>query len=331
MFNSIEVKNFFDKKPEHDPRLGLFAQAMSEEALLKVPRPNEKSFVIAGYADDRGIAETGGRLGAASAPDEIRKKLYRSTPMTRAQDGISLFDLGNLDKTQDLLGLEKALSSLMHSAFEKNMSWVGLGGGHDFGFIDGYGFLSWQQYLQKKSPKQNRQSKKHRPLIINFDAHMDVRPFEGKVTSGSPFRRLLETFEDFDFLEVGLQSQCNSPVHYKWLTERGARCLFLDEILLSGKSPSAVIIDFLQPELLDQGRPCFISIDLDVFSSAYAPGCSHVFPIGLNPADLLPVLQLLYGRTNVSTFGLYEASPKYDIDSRTMALCVQLLHSYLYA
>jgi serine/threonine protein phosphatase PrpC len=111
-------------------------------------------------------------------------------------------------------------------------------------------------------------------LVINFDAHLDVRPLDKGLTSGTPFFRLLEKYGDkIDFVEIGAQYQCNSQSHVSWCLDRNARILFWEDIQYSGESFLILVSRFLEAELTRR-RPCFLSVDIDGFSSSYAMGGS---------------------------------------------------------
>jgi formiminoglutamase len=157
---------------------------------------------------------------------------------------------------------------------------------------------------------------------------MDVRPMSKGTHSGTPFFQLLSRPKPFDFFEIGLQSQCNSKAHLKWLKEKGGRCLFYDELLHSTASQSEKILNFLE-EAIRRRRKTYLSVDIDAFSNAWAPGCSQSFATGLNPDDFFRVFEVLKTRLDVRVLGVYEVSPTLDIDDRTSKLAAQILHRFL--
>lgn len=195
--------------------------------------------------------------------------------------------------------------------------WIGLGGGHDYGYADGAGFL-------KANPNS-----KLRPLVINFDAHLDVRPTDQGLTSGTPFYRLLtdEQLPAFDFYEIGIQRQCNSKVHIDWAKEHKAHILYFEDMMMKGDPIANQILDHLA-DALTQKRPTYLSVDIDCFSTAYAMGCSQAWPTGFTPADLFPVLNILFSRLDVQVLGIYEVSPPLDQDERTVKLAAQIIHQF---
>jgi len=296
------------KDPE-DLRIGDLVVIDSE----LVPK---NGWVLAGYPDDEGVRLNGGRAGAALAPASIRKYLYRSTPSSQRLNSLTLVDRGNLDPESMSLA-ERHGSARKEAArcMGAGARWLSFGGGHDYGFPDVAGFLD-------VFGSDN-------PLVINFDAHLDVRPTSKGFHSGTPFRRMLDEFKDVEFVEIGIQDQCNSRTHLSWLQSHGGEVLFLDDLVLSGQKPGTLICERLLPKM-EKMRPVFISIDLDVFASAFAPGCSQSWPYGLDPSDVMVALEFIGARSQVKGTGLYEVSPPLDVDDRTSRLAAQLAHRILF-
>lgn len=302
-----DKKLFYSRQDNLDPRLGEQARAISVKDISKL------QWHLVGYPDDEGIRLNGGRVGAALAPDTIRSYLYKMTPGLREQT-LPLLDLGNFDTSAgDLNSRHQSAYELAESIFRSDGYILSLGGGHDYGFSDSGAFAKVFQ--------------SDNPLVINFDAHLDVRRTDQGHHSGTPFRRLLEAFPKISFVEIGIQNQCNSRTHLLWLKDQGGVALELDEILYAPNSTQA-IFDFLLPHL-DRPRPVFVSIDLDVFSSAYAPGCSQSWPTGLKPNDVLASLDFIKARSHLKGAGFYEVSPPLDVDDRTSRLTALLIHKVL--
>jgi formiminoglutamase len=269
-----------------------------------------------GYPDDEGINNNGGRIGASRAPDLIRKYLYKMTPHVLKEKEVHIYDGGNLQIENSLFERHEKAAIFLESLLDKN-NIISLGGGHDYGYADGKAFL--HKFASQK------------PLIINFDAHLDVRPLnKDKITSGTPFYRLLSDFKDFDFLEVGIQPQCNSSVHMDFALDKKAKVLMWDEVLYSGKNYVSKILEFFEPYLLKK-RPTYLSIDIDGFSSAYAPGASQVFATGFTPECFFPVFKVLCQRLDVKILGIYEVSPPLDVDERTSKLAAQIAFERIYS
>src|SRR5262249_30681626 len=98
------------RRPD-DPRLGEIVEFWNGDvAALKPGRA-----VIVGFPQDEGVRRNGGRVGAAEAPPEIRRWLYRLTPWhphgeidLSAQaplDAGNVRITGTLEETQENLGI----------------------------------------------------------------------------------------------------------------------------------------------------------------------------------------------------------------------------------
>lgn len=314
---------FFDRKDPSDPRLGTLVKSDNEAFTSSSPASNldanlgGANLYLLGYPDDEGIQINGGRPGASEAPNKIRQYLYKMTPpLERALP--SFFDLGNITTSAPLADRHEQSAQLIHSLLDQEHRIITLGGGHDYGYPDGAGFLRHHR-------AKNNQL---RPLVINFDAHLDVRPTDRGLSSGTPFFRLLNEFEDFDFIEIGIQPQCNSQIHLQWATSKGAKILRHDHFLLSGRSFVEYALEQISTWIF-KSRPTFVSIDIDAFSSAYAMGCSQSWPSGLTPMEFKPLFEVLLSRLNVQVLGIYEVSPPLDLDDRTSKLAAEIIFQYL--
>ncbi len=73
-----------------------------------------------------------------------------------------------------------------------------------------------------------------------------------------------------------------------------------------------------------------VTIDLDGFSSAYAPGVSAASPMGFSPDIALKSLHKIIKSEKLISLDLAEYNPKYDRDNQTAKLASSLIHFILY-
>ncbi|MAQ37784.1 MAG: formimidoylglutamase [Thioclava sp.] len=313
-FASPPTSVFFSKSDAQDPRLGeVFA--FHETPLL------DKGLALLGYPDDDGVKANGGRIGASQGPDQIRHWLYRMvTPenlQAQEKQNIKLMDLGNLNRFESLSLKERHLNGFlkMKEALTLGHRGLSFGGGHDYGYPDGKAFL--------ESLDENA-----KPLILNFDAHLDVRPPNPENHSGTPFYRLRSEFLNFEMIQIGIQNQCNSKAHLKWCNENNIQILSLDAIWNSSQS----LVDLFKNQFsqaLTKDRPTFVSIDIDGFSWSYAPGCSQSWPTGLEPRDFFPLYDFLLQHLDVRLTSIYEVAPPLDVENGTSKLAAQIAYRFL--
>lgn len=323
-FSACDETLFFGRGDSQDPRLGeavVRAPGLKEAHDLKqfLSDHSELKLVLAGYPDDEGIRLGGGRPGASQGPDAIRRSLYRMTPglYHPADSQIALADIGNLHLSGlDLVTRHQRAAEFAEQVMTAGVSWVSLGGGHDYGYADGLAFCRAHRDKQK-------------PFIINFDAHLDVRPDERGASSGTPYFRLLRQWPEVDFLALGIQPQCNSRHHHQWLKERGARIVPARDL----SEPSQALDSLVRAAgaWLTPRRKVYVSVDMDVFASAYAPGCSQSWPSGLTPGVFFTLMGELNERLEVCGLSIYETSPPLDFDDHTAKLAALILHGFIFA
>ena len=300
----IDPKLFFSKGDPEDPRLG---------EMIKANVGPESAIHLFGWADDSGIAANGGRVGAARAPDEIRAYLYKMTPSMNRQTWPRVFDGGNLPPGESLAKNHQSAREIVGQSYDGGAKVITLGGGHDYGFADGAAFLD------------SFCSRHVRPLIVNFDAHLDVRPSTVSMHSGTAFRRLFEAYAGrFDLLVIGLQPQCNSRAHAAWATAQGAQLWMANEC----RDPGA-LSDRIRH--FTKSRPTFLSLDIDAITSDSAPGCSAPSPRGLSTEAVFAACRTFHEIGEVQGMGIYEVSPPHDPDGHTSRLAALFVHDFISA
>ncbi len=312
-FVSTRPQLFFSKDDPDDPRLGDYFKSFK----FDVGTPEPMDFALFGYPDDEGIKLNGGRVGAAQAPQMIRQFLYKmSWPMKSSETLPRFLDLGDLDPAGTLASRHEEALQNMFRLQKQNVRTISFGGGHDYGYSDTAGFVKAHLGATEK------------PLVINFDAHLDVRPTHNGFNSGTPFYRLLSEFGDqIDFVEIGLQPQCNSQVHREWALKNKAQLFNLQDI----KGPKIFEL-FEKPvfKRLTRKTPVYVSFDIDCLTSTEASGCSQSWVTGLRTQDCLDFLAALYGMCDTRGLGIYEVSPPLDQDFRTSKTAALIAYFFLF-
>ncbi|MCL6510078.1 MAG: formimidoylglutamase [Anaerolineae bacterium] len=257
--------------------------------------------VIVGCPQDEGVRRNGGRSGAASAPTEIRRALYKLSINGIAP--VRLFDLGDtiiqptLEETHDLH------QRVVRRIVEDGKRLIVLGGGNDIAYPDCAGLA---------------QAARGDVLAFNVDAHFDVRADPIR-NSGTPYRQLLDEglIQPHHFYEIGAQPFANSPIYEQYLRDKGAHIINLVELRREGIERSFARFLHSQFSILNS---IFWGFDLDVVRAAEAPGVSAPNPIGMT-GDELCQIAVIAGRdprTHIVEFS--EVNPNYDVDGRTARL-----------
>ncbi len=145
--------------------------------------------------------------------------------------------------------------------------------------------------------------------ILHFDAHPDLYDdFEGNPRShASPFARIMERGLARRLVQVGIRTLNR---HCREQAERFG----VEIVEMRDFAPGAV------PRL---DGPLYISLDLDGFDPAFAPGVSHHEPGGLSVRDVLAVLDRV--RAPVVGADIVEYNPSRDLNGVTAVLAAKLV------
>ncbi len=158
--------------------------------------------------------------------------------------------------------------------------------------------------------------------IINFDAHFDLRPSKEQSNSGTPFYQILNKYENsVAYFVLGIQSAANSPELFSIAKQKGVNYLLNDYCELT----SIMDVKNQLNTFIQQHDYLYITIDLDGFSSAYAPGVSAPSPLGFSPSFIFKILKHLFQTQKIVALDLAELNPKYDQDGVTARLAAHLL------
>ncbi len=145
--------------------------------------------------------------------------------------------------------------------------------------------------------------------ILHFDAHPDIYDdFEGDPLShASPFARILERGLATRLVQVGIRTLNR---HCREQAERFG----VEVVEMRHFAPERVPI----PE-----GPLYVSIDMDGFDPAFAPGVSHHEPGGLSVRDVLAVLARV--RSRIVGADIVEYNPTRDVNGVTAVLAAKLV------
>jgi formiminoglutamase len=272
-----------------------------------------KKVGILGYAGDEGVIRNQGRKGAAKGPPAIRKMM---APMAfHLPNDAHIFDLGDIvtldhgmEETHDLI-TEAVSEFLANKIFP-----VLLGGGHDLAFAHGRGIFN---HVKTKGEKLG---------IINLDAHFDLRPLVGsKGHSGSPFYQLAKTYPtDFHYLCLGVQIAANPTSLFNTAKQLKVNWMEMEDFTLSNWENIVQVLN----DFCNSVNKIYLTIDLDGFSSAYAPGVSAPSLMGFSPELAFKVFEWIAQSGKLISMDVVELNPEFDKDNSTARLaarCVEFV------
>lgn len=288
-----------------------------EIKLLDIHNSNDLKkldIALVGYVCDEGVRRNLGRVGAEQGPRVLRERLAK---LPIHFDSKRVGDIGDvICIEEDMEACQKALSSIICELLSKQIFPIAVGGGHDMSY--GH-FMGIREALKNNS--------KNKIGVINFDAHFDLRPVEKKGNSGTPFNQIItelkKTNEFLDYFAIGIQQQSNTKELFEIAKNEQINYAINYDCESSTEEMKA-----LQKRLapfIERNDYLYITIDLDGFSSAYAPGVSAPSPLGFTPYFVFKMLRFLFETKKVISCDIAELNPTLDRDNLTSNLGAKLV------
>ncbi len=276
---------------------------------------------LLGFACDEGVRRNQGRVGARDGPRAIRHALANLAYFSEASAfdaGNVICDDGNLDQAQAQLA-DQVCHILAHDGFP-----LLLGGGHEVAWGSFQGIV---QHLNKIDARNSLG-------VINFDAHFDLRNPTPQPSSGTPFRQMANWCHDnripFRYQVFGINPTANTSALFQFAQRHGVVWhTDLDCAVSNYHNLRASLANFVQ-----QVDYVYLTICLDVFPAAIAPGVSAPCTLGVNPSlvvHLIKTVRQLCEEYKVALImaDIAEMNPTYDREELTAQLAARLVHEIL--
>jgi formiminoglutamase len=267
---------------------------------------------LLGYSCGAGVQRNHGRIGTKAGPDTI--KTYIGKMPNHLSEEVQFVDCGTIECDDgDMEAAQNMLSRRTTQLLELNTFPILLGGGHD---------IAYGHYNGIRNHIGNDKT----IGIINFDAHFDLRPNENGNNSGTPFFQIAQDCKtnntDFKYLCLGIREDGNDRISFEnannleveWIDIQAFSMQYLDNVLNT------------LGQFIDEVDYLYVSIDLDGFSSAYAPGVSSPSPMGYSPDIVLESLNTIINSKKLISLDVAEMNPSFDIDNQTAKLAASLIH-----
>ena len=237
------------------------------------------------------------QTGPAKAPKLIREALHSGSGNSYTEDLVSIDTPSIVDKGDFEIQEYFDIEQLTLNHLESGAKILTLGGDHSITYpvIKAY---------STKYPKLD---------ILHIDAHGDLYDeFEGdKFSHACPFARIMENGYAARLVQVGIRTL--NP-HQKAQAEK-----FKVEVHQMRYWNLDSIDGF--------DNPVYISLDMDGFDPAYAPGVSHHEPGGLSSRQVIKLIQSI--DTEVVGADIVEYNPERDFQNMTAFLAAKMMKELL--
>ncbi|MFP2994641.1 formimidoylglutamase [Spongiivirga sp. MCCC 1A20706] len=291
-----------------DPKSGVqyWYQAISPASLTNTL--SNADIGLIGYACDEGVQRNLGRIGAVNGPTVIKERLAKLAYHHFDKTITNFGDVACID--HNLEACQDAFAMIISKLLSNKIFPIGIGGGHDIAYAH---FKGIHEFV-KNQPK-------NRIGIINFDAHFDLRPVRKNGNSGTPFNQILNEFDKVSYFALGIQKASNTKELFDIANTYNVQYAVSSECTVENITQIKQRLE----NFLSTIDYLYITIDLDGFSSAYAPGVSAPSPLGFDPNFVNSILKYLFKSKKVISCDLAEMNAEYDLDSSTANLAARLI------
>ena len=261
----------------------------------KMPEYKGAHIAIFGVREERG---TQNNTGTASAPDEIRKKLYN---LKRGGGQYRIVDLGNLNTGHDLEETYVRISEVCRMLLENNVLPLILGGSHD---LD-YGQYSGYETMEKLVS------------MLNVDAFLDLEEKKDFSLSQRHVHKILlhEPNYLFSYTHLAYQSYLIDPLSVAVLEK-----LYFDAFRIGQMRTN---MQEMEPAIRNADM---LSFDVTAIKASDAPGNKNAQPFGLTGEEACQICWYAGLNEKLSSAGFYEYNPSLDdVNKKTAAVIATMI------
>jgi agmatinase len=259
-------------------------------------------WAFVGIADD---SQSSFLRGPADAPDCIRRaydgRCYNATTESGIDLSSSVTDLGDLKPRRTWEQSAAAYRARIEEILKEGFTPFIAGGDHAVTVPVLQAFAVLRRSIH----------------VIQIDAHPDLYPeFEGNPDSHAcAGARALEMSHVASLTQIGVRTMNEEQ---RRQAERWSDRL---HVLEARKIEGTPIPDLAH---LPLGASVYLTVDMDGFDPAFAPGVSHPVPGGLTARQVLGLI--LRGHWTLVGMDVVEVNPSRDIQYSTAILAARLLH-----
>ncbi len=261
----------------------------------KIPDYKDAHIALIGIKEERGTLTN---KGAASAADEIRKKLYN---LKRGTGSYRIVDLGNLNAGHDLEETYVRVSEVCRMLLERNVLPVLIGGTQD---VD-YGQYCAYETMDKLVS------------FLNVDALLDLEDKNESGASRQHIHKILlhEPNYLFSYTHLAYQTYLIDPLSISVLEK-----LYFEAFRIGQMRTN---IQEIEPAIRNAD---ILSFDLTAIRSSDAPGNASAQPFGLTGEEACQICWYAGLNEKLSSIGFYEYNPDFDdVHKRTASVVATMI------
>jgi formiminoglutamase len=265
----------------------------------KMPEYKGAHIAIFGVREERGSQNNS---GTASAPDEIRKKLYN---LKRGGGQYRIVDLGNLNSGHDLDETYVRISEVCRMLLENNVLPIILGGSHDLDYGQYSGYETMEKLIS----------------MLNVDAFLDLEEKKDLNLSQRHVHKILlhEPNYLFSYTHLAYQSYLIDPLSVAVLEK-----LYFEAFRIGQMRTN---MQEMEPAIRNADM---LSFDITAIKSSDAPGNKNAQPFGLTGEEACQICWYAGMNEKLSSAGFYEYNPSLDdVNKKTASVIATMIWYFI--
>ncbi|MEN8118728.1 MAG: formimidoylglutamase [Bacteroidota bacterium] len=257
---------------------------------------NKYKIAIFGVPEERNTKNK----GTALAPDIIREKLYH----LNLPESASIIDLGNLKPGKTLKDTYVAVGDIVAELISVSIIPLIIGGSQDltYGNFLAYHQLNKEVNLVSIDPKFD---------IGYLTDHFDSSSFIGQIMA-------LNSENIFNYTNLGYQAYYTNKEETDLINKLNFDSYRLGKVRANIKESEPVLRD-----------ADILSIDISAVKQAEAPAFYNPSANGFYGEELCQLSRYAGLSDRLSSFGIYNVNPRFDVNNQTVNLCAQIIWYFI--
>ena len=295
-FKPIHLTGYEYAEKSHRRRLGDVVKSYNTASGF--PDLDNIDIAIFGINEDRNAINN---EGCASAPDIIRKKLYK---LFEGGNKTKIADLGNIKKGNTINDTYFAVTSVVSELLKNDIIPVLIGGSHDLTYANYQAYESLEQVIN----------------IVAVDSVFDLGKSEEDFNSQSYLSKIILHQPNylFNYTNIGYQT---------YLIDQEAiglmKNLFFDIYRLGNVRAN---IEEVEPIVRNAD---LVTFDISAIRQSDAPANGNASPNGFYGEEVCQIARYAGMSDKLTSIGFYEVNPKLDRQEQTLHLVAQMIWYFI--
>lgn len=294
-FKPIDANEFLNETTFHENQLGSLITQHTEG---NFPELNDINIALIGVCEDRNSVNN---TGCNMAPNEVRSFLYKLYAGTFSP---KIVDLGNIMPGKTVNDTYFALRECVEVLVKQNIIPIIIGGSQDITYAQFLGYKNLEQTIN----------------MVAVDSVFDLGNPDDDITNNSYLGKIILHQPNylFNYSNIGYQTYLVEPNSVDMMGK-----LYFDSYRL-GQFRNK--IEEIEPIIRQADA---LTFDITAIKNSDAPANPNASPNGFYSEDACQMMRYAGMSDKLSSLGIYEINPTFDISGKTSHLAAQMIWCFL--